>query len=694
MSLEIQKKYRLFSAYLEKQTLPAWASPVALFAICLLAYGLFIPGQGFYQDDWHFVYYAYTRGAAGLIELLNYDGHPLAAALYVPSFQLLGFNPVAWQIYSLVWRWLAVAAFWLVLHRLWPEKRRETFTAAAIYAIYPLFTLQPQAVSYFEIWISHFLLAASFLFTIEALKQPKRFWLLTSLAVFLKLLHFFSSEYTWGMELMRPVLIWMLLPALPTRRRLLKTFQLYLPFLLPLAAMLFWRGVLYQSPVEARSQARMLTELLAHPLAGLQTLTLNAIPDFFHILFSSWFKTLDPLFLNFSKRFNLLASGLALVSALSCFAFLSRLSGPQPAPETETKSGVGGMFLLGGVGLVFGMIPFYAAGYFILLKIEPWNGRFVLGSMPGAALILAALLETWLATPKKRMAAAALLVGLGIGWHARIGNDFQNAWEKQKNFYEQWVWRVPALTPNTAIIAEGEVLPVMGDYPTSFAFNSVYQVDRTPAGQIPYWFFAITSNFAGRIEQLNQGTPLLEKRHSTTFAGQSRESLYFSFEPQSNQCLWIVRPEYNDYTPFSDSLGLLGTQNAFNRIQKEPQVDFALLKTFFGTEKTQPWCYYFEKAELARQFGDWPEVTQLWQTASQAGLKPGHGLEYLAFIEAFARQGEWETARSLSISAHKTSQSMYSVLCPLWKKLATETPDNPAKDPAVRDLQEKLLCQP
>lgn len=35
---------------------------------------------GFYQDDRHFIYYAYTRGAAGLNELLNYDGHPLAAA--------------------------------------------------------------------------------------------------------------------------------------------------------------------------------------------------------------------------------------------------------------------------------------------------------------------------------------------------------------------------------------------------------------------------------------------------------------------------------------------------------------------------------------------------------------------------------------------------------------------------------------
>lgn len=689
--------HRFWGAY-QKMQLPTWSIPLALLAVCVLAFGLLIPWLGFYQDDWHFVYYAYTRGAAGLIELLNYDGHPLAAALYVPSFQLLGHNPVAWQLFSLFWRWLAVATFWLVLHRLWPAHRRATFTAAALYAIFPQFTLQPLAISYFEIWISHFLLAASFLLTIEALKQPKRFWLFAGLAVLLKILHFFSSEYTWGMELMRPLIIWFVLPAAAnetTRQRLAKTFQIYLPFLLLFAVMLVWRGLLYQSPVLSRSDPHLFTELLANPLAALKDLIFNALPDFFQILFSTWFRLFDPLFFDFSKRLNLLVTGLVAVSAAGLTWFLAGLDRREAALAPEgTAPWLRDAFLLGAAGLVFGMIPFYAAGYFILQKIEPWNGRFVLGSMPGAALMLTVLLETWLAAPKKRLVAAALILSLGIGWQTRVANDFRQATEKQRDFYEQWTWRAPAIAPDTALIADGEVLPIMGDYPTSFAFNSVYQVDRTPEGQIPYWFYAISSNFDGRIEQLHQGTPLTDKRHSTTFAGQSLQSLYFSFEPQSNQCLWLVRPEYADYPPYPDKLGAFGHLNALDRIQPTPQADFSVLRTIFGSEPAKPWCYYFEKAELAAQFQDWKTVTGLWTEATRADLKPGHGLEYLSFIEAFARQGDWKTAQALSMNANRINQSMGAVLCPFWKKLTAETPDSPEKDASAQDLREKLLCSP
>ena len=37
--------------------------------------------------------------------------------------------------------------------------------------------------------------------------------------------------------------------------------------------------------------------------------------------------------------------------------------------------------------------------------------------------------------------------------------------------------------------------------------------------------------------------------------------------------------------------------------------------SLFDPEPEHDWCYYFEKAELARQRGDWQEVTRLGDQA-------------------------------------------------------------------------------
>src|SRR5512133_3884739 len=89
------------------------SAPLALLAALVLAFGLMIPWLGFYHDELHFIYYDAIRGPKGLVELFNYDGHPLTVWFYLLSFNLLGVRPLGWHIYSLLWRWMAVSMFWL-----------------------------------------------------------------------------------------------------------------------------------------------------------------------------------------------------------------------------------------------------------------------------------------------------------------------------------------------------------------------------------------------------------------------------------------------------------------------------------------------------------------------------------------------------------------------------------------------------
>ncbi len=118
------------------------------------------------------------------------------------------------------------------------------------------------------------------------------------------------------------------------------------------------------------------------------------------------------------------------------------------------------------------------------------------------------------------------------------------------------------------------------------------------------------------------------------------------------------------------------------------------MQTILGPGNTETWCYFYEKAELARQFKQWDKVAQLWSAASQRGLKPAHGLEYLAFIEASGLLGDWKTARELTQAANKTSQSMESALCPLWQALAQSAPPSTEREAALQNMNKYLECAP
>src|SRR5512133_3568103 len=139
---------RKLPAFLNK-----YSAPLSLTLICVAAYGLLAPFNGFYGDEWQIVYEYIVHNNAGLSQYLYNDGHPLALWSYVLSFGAFGIQPVAWQLYNLVLRALSVLGFWVVLQRVWPEKPREIWMAAVLFALYPQFHLQPQAISYYEAWL-------------------------------------------------------------------------------------------------------------------------------------------------------------------------------------------------------------------------------------------------------------------------------------------------------------------------------------------------------------------------------------------------------------------------------------------------------------------------------------------------------------------------------------------------------------
>jgi hypothetical protein len=358
-----------------------------------------------------------------------------------------------------------------------------------------------------------------------------------------------------------------------------------------------------------------------------------------------------------------------VVKAPELQSFLRKTSVNEP---DESGSWAHQALVIGFSGLVFGLIPTYGAGYSVYLTEAPINARLALGAIPGAALILTALLEIIVTRQQVKLILIAVLAGVLIGWHARYTNDFRNAWSAQVSFYRQLTWRVPGMAANTALVSDQNIFPpiaefpatvaLAGDFPTALAINVIYGASPQPDGRLPYWFFPVLD--------ISRSSKLTGEHVDSRFSGDSRNSLPFTFAPQNGECLHLLRPEDASYRRLPDELKQLAASTSLAGIDVNAQKDFSILDTILGPQDTNTWCYFYEKADLARQKQHWTAIPALWDSAGQKGLRPGNGWEYLPFVEASIHLNDWDQALELTRTANKISPNMGDLYCPMWEKQA------------------------
>ena len=679
--------------------------PLALLGACILAYGLLTPRLGIYQDDWHFVFYAYRQGLDSLKELLTIDGRPLASWVYMLGFGVWGFKPFYGQVAALLLHWLTVTFIWASFDLLWPNATRQNFTAALFFALYPFFTLQPAAVAYLLHWSTFFLYSLSVYLMLRA--QRERFLLNTILALSFQSIHLFTNEYFFGLELLRPVLIWLAINQSQPRQRtkLSHTILRWLPYLIVLVLYLVWRFTLNPALSLGMRSPVILDQLASDPFQTFINIIFNGLQDLALILVSSWYEILKPETVNLEVSVNRYGILLTIIGFVLCFFYYSRLNRiNQGAVDQDHWSKQA--FIVGAASLLLGLLPAYVGGYVILERLPPWNSRFSLGSLFGAALLVTVFLETMFTGYKQKLVMISLLAGLLIGWHFRSENDFRWAWEKQINFYRQLTLRAPYIQPHTMILSEEEFLGYMGDYPTTFALNTIYATplsaqrgnEENGAAQeiqtsrdLDLWFFPF-SEFYSKFGSYLAGTEISEGRATMQFHGHSRDSLIVSFRPEQGQCLWVLRPQDAAGSHFSSTLKDLMTLSSIQRIIDDSTLRGPFLERYLLKNPPQDWCYYYQKADLARQYTRWEEVTTLWKSAQESNLQPNHGFEYAPFVEAFAHLGEWQTSLKLTRTANKITRGMASTFCSVWNQLEKETISSDARERSLAEVRNMLSC--
>jgi len=184
--------------------------PWFFFLTSILSFGLLIPSLGFYQDDWHHIFYFSQGGAEGLKQFLFTDSRPFAYLIYVPLFKLLGTRPVAWQVTALLFRFFIVFSFWGVLNQIWKESYKRNAIVASVFLVYPVFLLQPMSVMFALHWIMYLVYMLSLLLMLKAIQSSRYFVALMSIALLLEVFHLLIMEYFVGIEFLRPIFLFML----------------------------------------------------------------------------------------------------------------------------------------------------------------------------------------------------------------------------------------------------------------------------------------------------------------------------------------------------------------------------------------------------------------------------------------------------------------------------------------------------
>jgi hypothetical protein len=163
-------------------------------------------------------------------------------------------------------------------------------------------------------------------------------------------------------------------------------------------------------------------------------------------------------------------------------------------------------------------------------------------------------------------------------------------------------WRVPDLQENTAILGDAIIASYMGGWADGGMVFEMYG-KNTGHKPTPYWYF----NMSGKDfwQEIREGLPLgyTTKMFETNM--DSKNSVVIT-KPEWDRCLWLL-DEADLKNPYIDPKmkELIPYQNKSRILYNS---DYQMPAEIFGSDFRHDWCYYYEKAALAVDLGDYETV--------------------------------------------------------------------------------------
>ncbi len=641
--------------------------PAILFLMVLLAYGLLTPRMGFYWDDWPFAWFLRFFGPAEFIESFR-PFRPFLGPIFTVTTSLFGRHPFTWQLVGLALRFFLSLEVWYLLRLVWPSQKWNVLWVALLFTVYPGYQQQWVSLTHVNQEIIPLTwLIASFGLAAYAIRNDRHRKRVTILAVVLQAMGLFSTEYFFGLEILRFFFLLAIFAETLTARRdiVRKAAISWLPYFCVWILNAAWTYAYHRSAAYNSYEINILSSPSFSPLALInEILTTISLSGFV-----AWINTFSLISTIDETVTQIIALGILIISTAIIFILMRFLSNGTIDQHPREDSWGQWAMLIGIVAIFAGRLPSWAAG--LPLKIEFDYDRFFLSIMFGASLFIVGLAAFILREGKRKLFILSLLIGLSTAHQFTVSNTFRRDTANQQDIFWQMAWRMPALEKGTVLLTYELPLNYVSDLQLTAPLNWMYASSITDR-QLPYLLLYIKSRFnSTTLPSLQPDEPIHLQYRTVEFNGSTSNSLVIYKD--ADGCLRVLDSVHANAETVPDAnYFLLNAIPLSNPGLIQAQAPQPLLdETLFGAEPAHGWCYFYEKAELARQQSDWEGVVKLYDQANKNGFNASMPVENLPFIEAFALTGDTDMAIKLTERTIKEQNTLCPALHTLWDRVGT-----------------------
>jgi hypothetical protein len=628
-----------------------WRIAVLLILVSSAAsYLLLAEKLSFTSDDWYLIYAGLVGGFDKFKEVFAAD-RPFRAYFAWPVFALFGIDPQPYLFLSYSLRVAGALAFYWLVRQVWPKPGWRAVALGVLFVVYPGWTDQNIPLDIQSHLLGAALMLLSTALAVRALRASSLAakTALVAGGVASQWIALSQMEYYIGIEGLRLGVLALLCfhrrPQNALRKGALAGWRrlalAWLPYGLSAGAFLFWRVALFENTRRATDIGEMLAGFTGSPVhRGLWSIV-YLVQDFLNVTLLAWFIPLNQQ--AFQLRLRDAVPGLVLAAGIGGLAWLAlrwlQRQQDDSLPGTEGAGAAGKeMFWVGVFAILVALAPVILGSRHIVF---PAFSRFTLPASAGALLVLGGALAA-VSSPRLQRRAAAGLVALAVLAHYGNAVQFAQGWENIRSFWWQVSWRAPQIAPETVLAAHYPHGGIFEDYFVWGPANQVFYpqryrvdgIDRTPLAAV------LLNNDNVRNIQLGREMGERERRGMTST--QDLNQLLLLSMPTKGACMHLLdgrAPELSDQEPLTTSLA--APYSRAERVLLDAPANTPP-QALFGPEPPHDWCYYYQKASLARHRDDWQEVVRLGDAAADLGYRPVDRVEWMPFLQAYAYLGRYE----------------------------------------------------
>jgi hypothetical protein len=621
-----------------------WWGALLIFVISAIAYLPLANQIGYLNDDWYLIYDMQVKGVNFFHEIFSGD-RPGRALGMIPLFSIFGFEPFYYHLSAYLFRFLGGVSLYWVLRMLWDKKRFVPLAAALLFTVYPGFLSQTNAIDYQSHILGLFLAVLSVALTIKSILTMERVpRILFAVGSILAGWGYLSQmEYFIGIEAFRFAAIFILIWRLPGRsigQKWMQVILASLPFLLIAGGFLVWRMFFFTAERKATDIGLQLSQVFSSPLTLLWWLN-YLIQDTFSVVLVAWGLPMYVLAFPMRLRDILSAFGWAGFAALLTFFGIRQLGKSNSQDGSDSGRGQEALWL-SLISIAGGLIPVILVNRHVTL---PDYSRYTLIASIGAALLLATLFERF----SSRVVQSVVLgffVTVAVLTHYGNAARAVNETQATRNFWWQVSWRAPQIQPGVTLIASYPGSPLSEDYFIWGPANLIYYPERQETNPVEIKLPASVLTDDAVLNIITSDgveTPLRRGNYLERDFG----NVLVMIQSYSNGCVRLINGDVPELSPADQHRLLLVAP--YSRLENvDTQGGFKTPPAvMFGEEPEHGWCFYYQKADLARQRGEWQKIPALLKQALDEGQYPGDGLEWMPFLQASAVLNDVDQVRSM-----------------------------------------------